>query len=89
MTETILDVKGLTCPLPVLKANKALRGMAAGARPGREPECIKLRQRIARTMRGGSPCAVRRKGKRVATELITGGRPRRTASRAVARHHGR
>ena len=32
MTETILDVKGLTCPLPVLKANKALRGMAAGAR---------------------------------------------------------
>ena len=32
MNETILDVKGLTCPLPVLKANKALRGMAAGAR---------------------------------------------------------
>jgi len=32
MTETILDVKGLTCPLPVLKANKALRSMAAGAR---------------------------------------------------------
>ena len=32
MSETILDVKGLTCPLPVLKANKALRGMAAGAR---------------------------------------------------------
>jgi tRNA 2-thiouridine synthesizing protein A len=27
MNETILDVKGLTCPLPVLKANKALRGM--------------------------------------------------------------
>ena len=32
MSETILDVKGLTCPLPVLRANKALRGMAAGAR---------------------------------------------------------
>ena len=32
MNETILDVKGLTCPLPVLKANKALRGMAGGAR---------------------------------------------------------
>ena len=32
MSEKILDVKGLTCPLPVLKANKALRGMAAGAR---------------------------------------------------------
>jgi tRNA 2-thiouridine synthesizing protein A len=31
MLETVLDVKGLTCPLPVLKANKALRGMAAGA----------------------------------------------------------
>jgi tRNA 2-thiouridine synthesizing protein A len=30
--ETVLDVQGLTCPLPVLKANKALRGMPAGAR---------------------------------------------------------
>ncbi|MFC7735627.1 sulfurtransferase TusA family protein [Roseomonas sp. GCM10028921] len=30
--ETLLDVQGLTCPLPVLKANKALRGMPAGAR---------------------------------------------------------
>jgi len=26
-----LDVRGLRCPLPVLKANKALRGMAPGA----------------------------------------------------------
>lgn len=26
-----LDVRGLKCPLPVLKANKALRGMAPGA----------------------------------------------------------
>lgn len=26
-----LDVQGLSCPLPVLKANKALRGMAPGA----------------------------------------------------------
>lgn len=25
-----LDVRGLRCPLPVLKANKALRSMAAG-----------------------------------------------------------
>ena len=30
--ETLLDVQGLTCPLPVLKVNKALRGMPAGAR---------------------------------------------------------
>ncbi|MFH5925213.1 sulfurtransferase TusA family protein [Roseomonas xinghualingensis] len=30
--ETVLDVQGLTCPLPVLKANKALRSMPAGAR---------------------------------------------------------
>ena len=28
--EHTLDVRGLRCPLPVLKANKALRGMAAG-----------------------------------------------------------
>lgn len=26
-----LDVRGMTCPLPVLKANKALRAMAPGA----------------------------------------------------------
>ncbi len=26
-----LDVKGLKCPLPVLKANKMLRGLEAGA----------------------------------------------------------
>ncbi|PZW42229.1 tRNA 2-thiouridine synthesizing protein A [Humitalea rosea] len=32
MSETMLDVSGLTCPLPVLKANKALRGLPAGAR---------------------------------------------------------
>jgi tRNA 2-thiouridine synthesizing protein A len=32
MSDTILDVQGLTCPLPVLKANKALRGLAPGAR---------------------------------------------------------
>jgi len=30
--ETLLDVQGLTCPLPVLKANRALRGLPAGAR---------------------------------------------------------
>jgi tRNA 2-thiouridine synthesizing protein A len=27
---TVLDAKGLLCPLPVLKARKALKGMAAG-----------------------------------------------------------
>ncbi|MGH7153764.1 MAG: sulfurtransferase TusA family protein [Acetobacteraceae bacterium] len=32
MTETVLDLKGLNCPLPVLRANRALRGMAAGER---------------------------------------------------------
>ena len=30
--ETVLDVQGLSCPLPVLKANKALRALPAGAR---------------------------------------------------------
>ena len=28
-TATLLDVQGPSCPLPVLKANKALRGLAA------------------------------------------------------------
>ncbi len=32
MTETTLDVKGLNCPLPVLRANRTLRTMAPGAR---------------------------------------------------------
>ena len=32
MTVTTLDVKGLNCPLPVLRANRALRGMAPGER---------------------------------------------------------
>lgn len=32
MGETVLDLKGLTCPLPVLRANKALRGLPEGAR---------------------------------------------------------
>lgn len=30
MSETLLDVKGMSCPLPVLRANRALRSMAAG-----------------------------------------------------------
>lgn len=30
-TSTSLDVRGMTCPLPVLKANKVLRGLAPGA----------------------------------------------------------
>jgi tRNA 2-thiouridine synthesizing protein A len=32
MSETLLGVKGMNCPLPVLKANRTLRGMAAGER---------------------------------------------------------
>jgi tRNA 2-thiouridine synthesizing protein A len=32
MSDTLLDVQGLTCPLPVLKANKALRALPPGAR---------------------------------------------------------
>jgi tRNA 2-thiouridine synthesizing protein A len=32
MSETLLDVKGMTCPLPVLRANRVLRGMAPGQR---------------------------------------------------------
>ncbi len=31
MPDTLLDVQGLSCPLPVLKANKALRGLPPGA----------------------------------------------------------
>ena len=30
MTTTTLDTKGLNCPLPVLKAKKALKDLAAG-----------------------------------------------------------
>lgn len=32
MTDTTLDVRGMKCPMPVLRANRALRGMAAGER---------------------------------------------------------
>jgi tRNA 2-thiouridine synthesizing protein A len=32
MSEKLLDVKGLACPLPVLRANRELRGMAPGQR---------------------------------------------------------
>src|SRR6202795_1432465 len=32
MSEILLDVKGMNCPLPVLKANRTLRSMAAGER---------------------------------------------------------
>ena len=32
MTETVLDMRGLLCPLPVLRARKAMRPLAAGAR---------------------------------------------------------
>lgn len=32
MSETVLDVKGLSCPLPVLRANKALRALQPGDR---------------------------------------------------------
>jgi tRNA 2-thiouridine synthesizing protein A len=30
--ETVLDVKGMSCPLPVLRANRSLRSMPAGAK---------------------------------------------------------
>jgi tRNA 2-thiouridine synthesizing protein A len=32
MSETLLDVRGLNCPLPVLRANRALRSLAPGER---------------------------------------------------------
>ena len=32
MADTLLDVKGMACPLPVLRANKALRALAPGER---------------------------------------------------------
>ncbi len=32
MSETLLDVKGMSCPLPVLRANRSLRGLAPGDR---------------------------------------------------------
>jgi tRNA 2-thiouridine synthesizing protein A len=32
MSETLLDVKGMACPLPVLRANRSLRTMAGGER---------------------------------------------------------
>lgn len=32
MSETLLDCQGLVCPMPVLRANRALRAMAAGER---------------------------------------------------------
>jgi tRNA 2-thiouridine synthesizing protein A len=32
MSETLLDVKGMSCPLPVLRANRSLRSMAPGER---------------------------------------------------------
>ena len=32
MSETLLDVQGMSCPLPVLRANRALRALPAGAR---------------------------------------------------------
>ena len=32
MSETLIDVKGMSCPLPVLRANRVLRGMAPGER---------------------------------------------------------
>jgi tRNA 2-thiouridine synthesizing protein A len=32
MSETLLDMKGTNCPIPVLRANRALRSMAPGER---------------------------------------------------------
>lgn len=31
MADQLLDAKGLNCPLPILRAKKALKGMATGA----------------------------------------------------------
>ena len=31
MADQTLDAKGLNCPLPILRAKKALQGMAAGS----------------------------------------------------------
>jgi tRNA 2-thiouridine synthesizing protein A len=31
MADQVLDVKGLNCPLPILRAKKALKDMAAGS----------------------------------------------------------
>ncbi len=31
-SETLLDVKGMACPLPVLRANRALRSLGPGER---------------------------------------------------------
>jgi tRNA 2-thiouridine synthesizing protein A len=31
MSETLLDARGLRCPLPVLRARKAIQGLAPGA----------------------------------------------------------
>ena len=31
MADQVLDTKGLNCPLPILKAKKALKGMPSGA----------------------------------------------------------
>jgi tRNA 2-thiouridine synthesizing protein A len=31
MADQVLDVKGLNCPLPILKAKKALKDMSMGA----------------------------------------------------------
>jgi tRNA 2-thiouridine synthesizing protein A len=32
MSDRVLDVKGMNCPLPVLRANRELRGMQPGER---------------------------------------------------------
>lgn len=32
MSDTVLDLRGLKCPLPVLKTRKAIRPMPAGSR---------------------------------------------------------
>ena len=31
MADQVLDAKGLNCPLPILRARKALNGLASGA----------------------------------------------------------
>ena len=55
MSETVRDVKGMNCPLPVLRANKALRALAPGAELDDVPVLRSLHARgrlLGRRVRG-------------------------------------
>jgi tRNA 2-thiouridine synthesizing protein A len=52
MADVILDARGLSCPLPVLKARKALRELAPGATLkvlSTDPACVAEFQIFCRT----------------------------------------